>query len=378
MKLRYIPIFIIFLGIYGLLNYYIGNTVYTNIINYFPINQLLFWTILLFIALSYPLAMIISRFSSNSLSNTLQLLGSYWMAFFLYSLILFPLMNILNFILSKFDLYTNMGKTIMLAETLIVIIFFIITGILGYYNANKSYVNSVELNTMDVSFNKPLNIVMISDIHLGTIIGNKRLSTMVEEINELNPDIVLIAGDIIDSDIKPFLRHNMANEFSNIKSKYGTFATLGNHDLMTNSTDKIVSELERNNVKVLRDEAVLIDNSFYIVGRDDVSINRFGSKRKSLNDIVNNLDNNIPKIVIDHTPTSLDESLTVSANFHFSGHTHSGQLTPINLLTKRMFEIDHGYLNKDNLHILVSSGYGTWGPPLRIGSKSEIINIKVQ
>ena len=170
----------------------------------------------------------------------------------------------------------------------------------------------------------------------------------------------------------------MAKEFSNIKSTYGTFATLGNHDLMTNETDTIVSELEKNKVKVLRDEAVLIDKSFYIVGRDDISINRFESQRKSLDSIVANLDINIPKIVIDHTPTSLDESLDAGVNLHFSGHTHAGQLTPGNLVTERLFEIDHGYLNKDELHVVVSSGYGTWGPPLRIGSKSEIINVKIQ
>lgn len=378
MKLKYIPIFIIFLSIYGLLNYYIGITVYEYIINYFSVKQIWFWIIFLFISLSYPISMSLNRFFPNPFTNILQLIGSYWMVFFLYSLILFPIISILNALLSKFYFYTTIGKSIMLVETLLVIMFFIVTSVLGYYNANKSYVNSVELSALNVSLKNTLNIVMVSDIHLGTIIRNKHLSKMIDEINELHPDIVLIAGDIIDSDIKPFLINNMAKEFSNINSKYGTFATLGNHDLMTNSTDEIVSELEKNNVKVLRDEAVLIDNSFYIIGRDDVSINRFGSKRKSLNDIVSNLDNDIPKIVIDHTPTSLDESLTVNANLHFSGHTHSGQLAPANLITKIMFEIDHGYLNKDNLHVIVSSGYGTWGPPLRIGSKREIVNVKIQ
>lgn len=378
MKLKYIPILIIFLSIYGLLNYYVGKTVYKYISNYFSVRQLWFWMFFFFIAFAYPLAMIFSKLLPNAFTNILQLVGSYWMAFFLYALILFPIIGCLNALLSRFAFYNNLEKTIMLAETLLVVTFFIFIGILGHYNANKSYVNSVELNVMELSFRKPLNIVMVSDIHLGSIIGNKRLSTMVEEINELNPDIVLIAGDIIDSDIEPFLKTNMAKEFSNIKSRYGTFATLGNHDLMTNETDKIVSELEANKVKVLRDEAVLIDNSFYVIGRDDVSINRFGSERESLDTIVSKLDNNIPRIVIDHTPTSLEESLTASANLHFSGHTHAGQLTPANLITKKIFEIDHGYLNKDDLHVVVSSGYGTWGPPLRIGSKSEIINVKVQ
>lgn len=378
MKLKHILLFILFLSIYGLLNYYIGKTVHKHIINYLSINQIYFWSILLLISLSYPLSMILNKFSLNFLGSIFQLIGSYWMAFFMYSLMLFPLITLFNVILSKFNFYSNVRKTIMLTEVLLVLVFFIVIGILGYYNASKSYVNSIKIDATDVSFNDPLNIVMVSDIHLGTIIGNKRLRIMVEEINELNPDIVLIAGDIIDSDITPFLRNNMAKEFSNIKSKYGTFATLGNHDLMTNKADQIVSELEKNKVTVLRDKSILIDNKFYVIGRDDISINRLGSERQSLDTIARNLDVNVPKIVIDHTPTSLDESLKSNANLHFSGHTHSGQLNPGNLITKKLFEIDHGYLIKDNLHIVVSSGYGTWGPPLRIGSKSEIINVKIQ
>lgn len=375
MKLKYIPIFIIFIIVYGLLNYYVGKTTYKYLNNYVPVNPLCFWIFISTVALSYPLSMIISGFSANSLTDLLQVIGSYWMAYFMYSLILFPILYIINFSLSKFNFYTNLQSKLVFIETIFILLFFAINGVLGYINAHSSYVNTIELNTADVSFEKPLNIVMVSDIHLGAIIENDRLSTMIDEINVLNPDVVLIAGDIIDTNIEPFLRNNMAKEFSKIKSKYGTFATLGNHDLMTSETDKILSELNENNVTVLRDEAILIDNSFYIIGRDDASINNMDSKRKSLETIVSTLDNSLPKIVIDHTPTSLDESLAVNANLHFSGHTHSGQLMPANLITKRIFEIDHGYLNKENLHVVVSSGYGTWGPPLRIGSKSEIINV---
>lgn len=375
MKLKYIPIFIIFIIVYGLLNYYVGKTTYKYLNNYMPVNPLFFWIFISTVALSYPLSMIISRFSANSITDLLQVIGSYWMAYFMYSLILFPILYIINFALGKFNFYTNLQSKLVFIETIFILLFFAINGVLGYINAHSSYVNTIELNTADVSFEKTLNIVMVSDIHLGAIIENDRLSTMIDEINVLNPDVVLIAGDIIDTNIEPFLRNNMAKEFSKIKSKYGTFATLGNHDLMTSETDKILSELNENNVTVLRDKAILIDNSFYIIGRDDASINNMDSKRKSLETIVSTLDNSLPKIVIDHTPTSLDESLAVNANLHFSGHTHSGQLMPANLITKRIFEIDHGYLNKENLHVVVSSGYGTWGPPLRIGSKSEIINV---
>lgn len=82
-------------------------------------------------------------------------------------------------------------------------------------------------------------------------------------------------------------------------------------------------------------------------------------------------------IVIDHNPKYIDESLNANIDLQLSGHTHKGQITPGNLVTNKMFEIDYGYLKKDNLNVVVSSGYGTWGPPIRIGSRSEIVQMNL-
>jgi hypothetical protein len=218
---------------------------------------------------------------------------------------------------------------------------------------------------------------MVSDIHLGIRIGNNRVRKMIQEINELKPDLVIIAGDIVDTEIEPFINNNMAEEFSKIKAKYGTFATLGNHDLIKGNGDIITEELRKNGVIVLRDEAFLVNDSFYVIGRDDSVINRLGSTRDTLKNIIKDIDKSKFQIVIDHTPNSINESREVGVHLHFSGHTHRGQIAPCNLVTKKMFEIDHGHLQKENLSVIVSSGYGTWGPPVRIGSKSEIVQVKV-
>ena len=185
--------------------------------------------------------------------------------------------------------------------------------------------------------------------------------------------------DIIDSDITPFLNHNMASEFSNLKAKYGTFATLGNHDILTKSEDEIVRILKENSITVLRDEATLINNSFYIIGRDDITISRFTNKpRASLENLTKNLDKSKPLIVVDHNPKYLNESLDANIDLQLSGHTHKGQIAPGNIVTNKLFEVHYGYLKKDNLNVVVSSGYGTWGPPVRLGSKSEIVQINLQ
>ncbi|EEH98305.2 hypothetical protein CSBG_01931 [Clostridium sp. 7_2_43FAA] len=378
MKVKYILIFLIFSLLYFLINYYIGRKMLNGFNYIFKISPLIFWVIFWALALSYVISMLLNKFISPNLTNFLYLSGSYWMGLLMYTLLTFPIIGIINIIVSKSHLSNNLTDKYYIYQTLLITIIFIIITIVGSFNAKSSYVKSFDIDIDKQALKEPINVVMVSDIHLGNIIKNKRLSNMVKEINDLNPDIVIIAGDIIDSDIKPFLANNMGIEFSKIKSTYGTYAVLGNHDLMTKAENQIVNILEENSVKVLRDESILINDSLYIIGRDDITINRFSENdRASLLDLTHNLDNSKAMIVIDHNPKYIDESLNANIDLQLSGHTHKGQITPGNLVTNKMFEIDYGYLKKDNLNVVVSSGYGTWGPPIRIGSRSEIVQMNL-
>ncbi|GAA0107166.1 metallophosphoesterase [Clostridium tertium] len=378
MKVKYILIFLIFSLLYFLINYYIGRKMLNGFNYIFKISPLIFWVIFWALALSYVISMLLNKFISPNLTNFLYLAGSYWMGLLMYTLLTFPIIGIINIIVSKSHLSNNLTDKYYIYQTLLITIIFIIITIIGSFNAKSSYVKSFDIDIDKQALKEPINVVMVSDIHLGNIIKNKRLSNMVKEINDLNPDIVIIAGDIIDSDIKPFLANNMGIEFSKIKSTYGTYAVLGNHDLMTKAENQIVNILEENSVKVLRDESILINDSLYIIGRDDITINRFSENdRASLLDLTHNLDNSKAMIVIDHNPKYIDESLNANIDLQLSGHTHKGQITPGNLVTNKMFEIDYGYLKKDNLNVVVSSGYGTWGPPIRIGSRSEIVQMNL-
>jgi len=303
-------------------------------------------------------------------------MGSYWLILLMYSLLTFPILGLVNFILKKSSIFNNKIYTI---ETILMTLIFIAVLIIGTYNSRNSYVKSFDINIEKLNPEDSLNIVMVSDIHLGNIVKNDRLKSMVNEINKLNPDLIIIAGDIIDSDFEIFLNNNMAVEFSNLKSKYGTFATLGNHDIFTREENAIVNILKENSVTVLRDEVALIDNKFYIIGRDDITVNSISNTyRADLDELTNDLDKSKPLIVIDHNPKYINESLNANIDLHLSGHTHKGQIFPANLITNMIFEVDYGYLKKDNLNVVVSSGYGTWGPPLRLGSRSEIVQIKLK
>ncbi|EOR27278.1 metallophosphoesterase [Clostridium sartagoforme AAU1] len=378
MKVKYILILVLFSLLYFLINYYIGRKILNGFNYIFKISPLVFWIIFWVLALSYIISMFLNKFISPNLTNFLYLIGSYWMGLLMYTLLTFPIIGIINIIISKSHLSNNLTDKYYIYQTILIALVFIIITTIGSFNAKNSYVTSFDIDIDKPSFKEPVNVIMVSDIHLGNIVKNKKLSNMVKEINDLNPDIVIIAGDIIDSDIKPFLNTNMGREFSKIKSTYGTYATLGNHDLMTKAETQIVKILEENSVKVLRDESILINDSIYIIGRDDITINRFSENdRASLLDLTHNLDKSKALIVIDHNPKYINESLNANIDLQLSGHTHKGQIAPGNLVTNKMFEIDYGYLKKDNLNVVVSSGYGTWGPPIRIGSRSEIVQMNL-
>lgn len=380
MKSKYGVILLGVLSIYLLLNYYIGKRIFQGMSTFIYIGEAIYWCVFWLVALAYIISKLFDKYLNSKLNNLFDLLGSYWLVSLLYLIIVFPMIDLALLLNSKLNLSGRFGVNVSIVHLLITLL---VIGILisllvkGSINANNSYVDIIDIKRNCKLLNEDLNIVMVSDIHLGIRIGNNRIRKMIEEINSLNPDLVIIAGDIVDTEIGPFIASNMAKEFSNIKCKYGTFATLGNHDLIKGNGHIIANELRKNGVNVLRDEAVLVNNSFYVIGRDDSVINRLGLSRASLSSITKDIDKNKFQIVIDHTPNSINESRDIGVHLHFSGHNHRGQIIPWNLVTRKMFEIHHGYVQKDNLGVIVSSGYGTWGPPIRLGSKSEIVQVKV-
>ena len=173
---------------------------------------------------------------------------------------------------------------------------------------------------------------------------------------------------------------DMGEEFKKIHSKYGVYAVFGNHEYYGGAIDKIAYEYEISaNFNLLRDKTVKIDNSFYLVGREDLLYERYSkTKRRKIDELLSDTDRQLPIIVIDHQPANLSEGEKAGVDLQFSGHTHKGQLLPANIVTKRLFENDFGLLAKNTYNVVVSSGVGTWGPPIRIGSASEIVQVEIE
>jgi len=377
-------IVILFICLYGTINYYIGLRVWQNLFSHIPfINSKIYWILFSIIAASYIVTTLLPSFMPEVLSTKLSIIGSYWMAIMFYLILLLPIIDLIRVINRKIviiprSLSGNYNVSLIVMGILVAFIFGVM--IYGTWSARSVIVTKYDLNVYKASGNlDTLKVIMVSDIHLGIMVDNNRLTDMVNKINDLKPDIVLIPGDIIDSSIEPFVKENMSDNFKRIKSKYGVYASLGNHDGMGSNVDDVVKKFENAGITVLRDNSILINDSFYVIGRQDPSLERATKvKRKDLLSLVNGLDKSKSFLLMDHQPANLSEPENLGIDLQVSGHTHRGQIFPANIITNKIFEIDYGYLKKNNSQFIVSSGYGTWGPPIRIGSRSEIVEINLK
>lgn len=297
----------------------------------------------------------------------LELLGGFWMVVVGYSLIVLPIANLVYYILKKRGIHLiGFG----------ILAFYMFIFIYGSFNAWIPVVRTYDITVEKSSDIQDLKILMASDLHLGPIVGERHLQRLVDLTIEVKPDIVFIPGDIIENNIGPFIEENMGATMKKIKAPLGVYAVPGNHDYYGDDIKVILAEMKKAGIEFMKDETILIEDSFYIVGRKD----RTDRDRLQVKELVKGVDQSKPLIMMDHQPYELDIAKDNGIDVVLSGHTHRGQLAPANLITNMIYENDWGYLQKESLHSFVSSGFGHWGPPLRIGSRAEVfeINIKFQ
>ena len=374
--------FIIFFAVYSAVNFYIFIRGW-QAISHIPILKPFYIIIFLLSALAYIIAKIFNSKLPALIYDILLWPGSFWFAFMLYFflfIVLIDFSRLLNYLFSIYPSFiTSNFQTAKLVTFISVILISSIIIIAGYLNTRNIKINHVEIEIpRKASKLGELNVVLVADFHLNPVNDRNLLDKIVRKINELNADIVLIPGDIVDDRVEILKRKNIGKELSEIKSKYGVYVSNGNHEFINGveGADKYLREF---NLNVLRDSAVLIENSFYILGREDRSKPSFTNKRrKSLGEILKEVDRSFPVIVIDHTPLGFSETVEENIELQLSGHTHHGQMFPLNFITNMIYEVSWGYLKKEKTQFYVTCGVGTWGPPVRLGSDSEIVKLAIR
>jgi predicted MPP superfamily phosphohydrolase len=275
-----------------------------------------------------------------------------------------------------------MTEDLQTTNILVALAIILITAIIiarGYVNAS-----TIKVNALSVTFyrnehlGKELTITVLSDLHLGTNMGKDKVEEMVQTVNSLQPDLVLIAGDIIDENIEPLLHDNLTQPLKKITAPMGVYAVPGNHEHL-GGIQMVSRVLAQSGITLLRDSVVKAGDWVTVAGRDDIAAAEMtGKKRKDLPTLLSGIDTTLPLIVMDHRPLELDEIEAQGVDLFVAGHTHAGQLWPFGLFIRRSYELLTGILRRHSANYYVTSGVGTWGPPIRIGSKSEIVNLVVE
>ena len=372
----------IIIFIYGSMNFYIGYRGWHSLGNYIPwLNRRLYWVLFWLLVAAYPAAQIGERFLLPSIGRWITVIGAYWtgaMFYFLLVILAVDFIRLLDRILGfipqavKGNPHTAPVIGIIIVVTVATILVY---GSLNALNPGITHYDVVvEKKPGSV---EQLDIIMVSDIHLGSIVRTGRLQKLAREVKRREPDLIVLAGDIIDQSMEPEEVDSMVNYFEEMEARYGKFAVPGNHEYISGHADDAFRYLEKSGFEVLRDQYVKVADSFYIVGRDNSGHGAAGVVRKQLSELMEGVDRSLPVILLDHQPIDLQNAVKNKVDLQMSGHTHRGQLFPNHLITRRIYEEDWGLLKKDSFHLIVSSGYGTWGPPIRTGNKPEIVDIRV-
>ena len=289
--------------------------------------------------------------------------GTTWLIAFLYLLIIFLLADIASWchLLPKAFLKDSLAGLLSVAGIVG------LTMVLGGFQYHHKHREELTLTTTK-PLEKPLTIVMASDLHIGYHNRRAELARWVDLINAEKPDMVLIGGDIIDRSLKPVLEGHYEAEFRRLHAP--VYTVLGNHEYFSN-VEQAARFFKEAGIVLLMD-SVAHCKGVDIIGRND----RTARRRARVKDLTAGLEGYT--LLLDHQPYHLEEAEKAGIDFQFSGHTHRGQVWPLSWVTDALYEKAWGHYQRGNTRYYISSGLGIWGPKIRIGTRSEYLVLHLQ
>lgn len=329
------------------------------------------------------------------LHRTLKNIGNYFLGTFLYILMVITVVDAGRLLLKHVFHVSWIGShTAFVLTGAVCTILIISISVYGIIHTMNIKVTPYEVNVNKTVENmNTLKIVLAADAHFGYSVGPKHAERLAEKINAENPDLVCFAGDMFDNEFDAFDQPDRVKKaLKSIHAAYGIYSCWGNHDLnepilagftfnsgeVEKKDPRMEEFLKDCGIRLLDDEAELIDGAFYLAGRKDPArTKKLNETRKAPAQLTKRLDRSKPIIFIDHQPKELDKVSEAGADLHLCGHTHDGQLFPGNLAIHLFWENSCGYLKKGDMHSIVTSGAGVWGPNMRVGTDSEICSITV-
>jgi len=367
------------MAVYGLLNYYVLRRGWRALAGTGA-----FRTVLLGVMLAGAVSVVAGRLLERSLpslfADAVTAFGYEYLIFILYLFlltVLVDLIRLVDFVVPFFPESWRSARTGGRLAFALVVGTVVIALTAGTIQALRFRTRIVPLSIAKPAGSlKTLRAVQISDVHVSPVLPASRLARIVDRVNALAPDIVFITGDLASDDTPARELVRMSEFLTRLNPPLGVFACTGNHEYY-GGLEKTCAAIRAGGVRILQDEAVLVADSFYVAGRKDPTSVPRGGARAPLSEILKGLDRSRPVILLDHQPVHLEEAAAAGIDLQLSGHTHNGQVFPINLINKGIYELNWGLLKKGPTWIYVTSGAGTWGPPVRLGSTSEIVLFEI-
>ncbi len=373
---------VIVLSIYGLVNFYILRRGWQSLAG-FPGLRPVFAAVLLLLVLSYPAGRFLAGLGRNPFTKFFMGTGALYMALMLYLFLAVLVIDLVRLVNAFVPFWPKAWAAAPHRTGLVLFMvtagaaLLVVAG--GAWNASHARLREMSF-TVDkkAGDRQGLRIAMASDIHLSTVGARPRLEKLVERINALEPDIILLPGDVVDESMTAEEESRLTAIFRGLHAPLGVFSVLGNHEYYS-GLEESLAFLRASGITVLQDESLRVGDAFYLLGRKDPTVLRRGEVRLPLARILEagRVDADLPLILLDHQPVRLGEAMEAGIDLEFSGHTHAGQLFPLNLINKRIYEQNWGPLRKGKTQYYVSCGFGTWGPPVRTGSVPEVLLIQV-
>lgn len=355
--------------VFQVLLIFVHLAVYATLAAAFGIGGVWMKTLFVLLAFTFIVASFITHWFKSKLIDWWYTFSAYW----------FGLVHFLfgGAVLFYFTIAIFYHYNIYVSPALVGAIYFGIFFLIHLYGTWKSWGREITKITVSVPHLpaswKGRKIVFVSDVHLGNVRGTRFMASIVKKIQAFDPYAVFIGGDIFDG--PKCDEEKMVKPLKNLKPKHGIYYVTGNHEYFLPDIQHALTVLRNTGVIILNNEKVTIDGIDF-VGVDYKSVNKTDAFKKVLDSL--HIDRTKPTILIKHEPNDLDVAESAGISLGFFGHTHQGQIWPLSLFTRQIYKgFDYGLKPHGAMQVYTSSGVGTWGPPLRLGTKSEIVVVEL-
>ncbi len=318
---------------------------------------------LVILSLSFLWGFFTRHFLPHSFINDI---GFYWLGCISILLTVLLLKDLVFFIWKNHALYLTIGA---LSLSLILIIISLVNVAVGY-----------RIKTINIPVNKQTNqknirMIQLTDLHFTRNMSNQFPRQILKDCNELKPDFVFITGDLLDDGFTAL--QDKLQILKQIQSKYGIFIIPGNHEYY-NGIKNLERTADYMGATLLLNKGVTIPGLVNISGITDKTALSFKMEGPNIDKATSNIDRNLPTVLLSHQPLYMKEAAKQGIELTLSGHTHAGQIPPMDLLTKFVFKYSWGLYKLDNSYIYTSCGTGIWGPPMRLTSRSELVVLEME